>query len=116
EHETDLLGGDPFGGEDQVAFVLPVGIVDDDDHLAPPDGVGQLLDGGEFGHRVAPSMRSTYLAITSTSMLTRSPGWRVPSVVTANVCGMRATSKPESVTPATVRLTPSTATEPFPAM
>src|SRR5690606_34723154 len=116
QHEPDLLGGDLLGGEDQVAFVLAVGVVDDDDHLPPPDGLGELFDGGEFAHRPAPSMRSTYLAITSTSMLTRSPGFRAPSVVTASVWGIRATSNPVSVTPATVRLTPSTATDPFSAM
>ena len=39
-----------------------------------------------------PSRRSTYLAITSTSRLTGSPGARAPSVVSRRVVGMRLTS------------------------
>src|SRR5437764_573223 len=51
----------------------------------------------------------------STSRLTASPLAFLPSVVTARVCGMIATSKPSAVSEATVRLIPSTATEPFPS-
>src|SRR6185295_11720764 len=59
------------------------------------------------------SARSTYLARTSTSRWTRSPGARLPSVVASNVCGMSATSKLSDPRAETVRLTPSTVTEPF---
>ena len=68
------------------------------------------------GTRIPPAAarsRSTCRARTSVSRLTRSPGTRSPSVVTARVCGMRATSKPSSVSAATVRLTPATEIEPF---
>ena len=41
----------------------------------------------------APSSRSTYLAMTSTSRLTGSPGCLRPSVVRARVVGMRLTVK-----------------------
>ena len=65
-----------------------------------------------------PSSRSTYLAITSTSRLTGSPGARAPSVVSRRVVGMRLTSNQGSGTSAaltalTVSETPSTAMEPF---
>ncbi len=40
-----------------------------------------------------PSIRSTYLAMTSTSRLTGSPGCLMPSVVSARVVGMRLTVK-----------------------
>ena len=49
------------------------------------------------GSRSAPARRrSTYLAMTSTSRLTGSPGPLRPRVVTAAVCGMTATVKPSS--------------------
>ena len=64
------------------------------------------------------SIRSTYLAITSTSRFTTSPGCRVPSVVRFSVSGIRQTSNHPSAVPGgvsaeTVRLIPSTAIEPF---
>ena len=40
-HEVDVLRRDRRGGDDQVALVLAVLIVDDDDHLAVLD----ILDG-----------------------------------------------------------------------
>src|SRR5262249_18022629 len=71
-------------------------------------------------HGRAPpgSRRSTYLAITSTSMLTLSPTAALPRVVLASVSGIRLTSNQlaassSGLTADTVRLTPSTATEPF---
>jgi hypothetical protein len=58
-------------------------------------------------------MRSTYLASTSTSRLTRSPTDAEPSVVSSRVVGMSETVKESPSTPTTVRLTPSTVIEPF---
>ena len=49
----------------------------------------------------------------SLSRFTRSPGLRMPSVVAAAVCGMTATVKLRLVHWKTVRLMPSTATDPF---
>src|SRR5581483_6693967 len=117
DHEGDALGGDLLGGDDEVALVLPVGVVDDDDELPPGDGGDRLVDGRER-HVAQPSLvwlmrRSTYLATRSTSRLTGSPGPLIPRVVTVAVWGIRANSKVFSPTPATVRLTPSTAIEPF---
>ena len=57
--------------------------------------------------------RSTYLATTSTSRLTVSPGARTPSVVCAKVVGINATVKASGATSTTVSETPSTAIEPF---
>ena len=61
---------------------------------------------------------STYLAITSTSRFTVSPGDLVPRVVRLSVSGIRQTSNQPSVAPGglraeTVRLIPSTAIDPF---
>ena len=67
----------------------------------------------------APQSRlSTYLAITSTSRLTWLPGCSRPSVVSSSVVGIRLTSNHGSgpavpPSPDTVRLTPSTVTEPL---
>ena len=55
----------------------------------------------------------TCLARMSVSMLTRSPGRIVPSVVTARVWGMSMTEKASGPTSTSVRLTPSTAIEPL---
>src|SRR5207237_960101 len=76
-----------LGGDDEVALVLALGIVDDNHHLPVPDVLDGLLDGGErrdggaHGSLAARS-RSTTFARTSTSRLTSSPGSRPPSVVT----------------------------------
>src|SRR5580692_1112903 len=115
-------------GEDDVALVLPVGIVDD--HDGPPgrdvrDGAGDVVQARTVLHAarllshwfLPASSRSTYLAIMSTSMLTTSPGRLRPSVVRARVSGIRLTSNQDpsasSPSPETVRLMPSTATDPF---
>src|SRR5206468_4244382 len=75
----------------QVALVLAVGCVDDDDQLALPDVLDRLLDRGERAlfldlhrdDRSPGSSRSTYFASTSVSRFTLSPGARRSSVVTA---------------------------------
>src|SRR5207249_3909536 len=113
----DPLRGDRLGGHDQVALVLAVGVVDDHHHLPGGDGRDRLRDAREPAHPVLPALkgprsRSTYLASTSTSIWTSSPGARAPSVVTASVCGTSATENQSGPAAATVRLTPSTATEP----
>ena len=64
---------------------------------------------------VSRTSLSAYLASTSTSMLTRSPGPRSDSVVSASVCGIRATSIPPWSSAATVNETPSTVIDPFSA-
>ena len=95
QEERDLVGRGELGRHDEVALVLAVLVVDDDDDLAAADGGDGVLDLGER-HQVssrgaacaAPvfqaSRRSTYLTVTSTSRLTRSPGPLCPSVVTAD--------------------------------
>src|SRR5690606_21293615 len=69
------------------------------------------------GSAAAPTaaIRSTYLAMTSTSRLTVPPAAVRPRVVSSRVVGIRLTVKAASSTEATVRLTPSTAIEPFSA-
>src|SRR5205085_8710341 len=108
-------------GEDQVALVLPVLVVQDDDGAAVLDRGDRVLDGVQAQarrHRRLSSRRSTYFAITSTSRLTGSPGARRPIVVSRRVVGMRLTSNQgaassTSLTALTVSETPSTAIDPF---
>ena len=63
--------------------------------------------------RGAASSRSTYLAMTSTSRLTRVPAFASRRFVTCRVYGMSATEKAPSSIPHTVSEMPSTETEPF---
>src|SRR5205814_10031559 len=89
-------------------------VVDDDQDPSLPDLLDRLVDGRELGHRAPFSAidRTRYFPITSASMFTVRPGARSPSVVTASVCGISITSKLRSPSAATVRLTPSMATDP----
>src|SRR5215831_12861310 len=118
------------GREHDVALVLPVRVVHHHDRAARRDLGDSPLDAVEGdapalrpGHdRTAAgspcSIRSTYLPITSVSRLTPLPGGTPPRVVAASVAGMRLTSN-QGRSPGpppradTVRLTPSTAIEPF---
>ena len=47
QEEGDLVGRGRLRGHDQVSLVLPVGVVDDDDDVAPPDGGDRVFDPGE---------------------------------------------------------------------
>src|SRR5690606_38940102 len=129
-------------GEDEVALVFTVFVVDHDDRLTGGDVGDRALDGVEPRHfpglqlsypddscsastvdlhsttrQRAFCRRSTYLAITSTSRLTRVPGSAVPRVVSERVVGMSEISNhscPRSPPrPDTVSETPSTVIEPF---
>src|SRR5690606_9750747 len=48
-HEVDEVGRDDLGRRDEVALVLAVLVVDDDDELAVADVVEGVLDGVEEG-------------------------------------------------------------------
>src|SRR5262245_18032237 len=115
-HEVHGLGRHLLGRHHEVAFVLSVFVVHDEQETPLPDLLDPLLDGRKRGHVVVPlraSERTRYLPITSTSMFVALPGSSRPSVVTASVCGINITSKLRSPSAATVRLTPSTATDPW---
>ena len=124
-HEVDGVGRDELRGDREVALVLAVLVVDDDDEAARADLVDRLLDGGEgarlgLGHARSPghrnpgaTSRSTYFASTSTSRFTGRPGARSRSVVASSVCGTSATANASSSSSATVSETPSTVIEPF---
>ena len=113
-HEVDRLGRRELRRHREVALVLAVLVVADDDHLAGADLFQGLFDGRERPtHRAS---FSTYLASTSTSRLTGRPGSAVPSVVRSSVSGMRDTANDSSSTADTVKETPSTAIEPFSTM
>ena len=47
DHERHLVGRHLLGGDDEIAFVLAVLVVDDDDELAALDRVDRALDGFE---------------------------------------------------------------------
>ena len=49
-HEVDRLGGRELRRDRQVALVLAIGRVDDDDEPALPDVLDRLLDGRERRH------------------------------------------------------------------
>src|SRR5207244_4297601 len=117
DHERHQLGRRELRGEDQIALVLPVLVVDNDHGLAGLDVGDRPLDGVESdsAHRVVSNRRATYLARTSTSRLTGSPGALAPSVVARSVSGISPTSNQSEPTPVTVSDTPSTAIEPFSA-
>src|SRR5690606_37549519 len=54
-HEVDVLGGDAFGGDDDIAFVLAVLVIHEDDHLAGADVFDQFF-GGIERHRGVSSI------------------------------------------------------------
>ena len=94
-HEVHGVRRRMLGGDRQVALVLAVGRVADDDELSVADVLDRLLDGGERrrarclsqcrhqskGRPAAASSRATYLPMTSASRFTSSPGPSSPSVV-----------------------------------
>ena len=49
DHEVDRLGRDLLGGDDQVALVLAVLVIDQDDHAPVAQLLEGLLDGAERG-------------------------------------------------------------------
>ncbi|MCY1307446.1 hypothetical protein D9M70_573710 [compost metagenome] len=50
-HEVDGFGGDVVGGDDDVAFVLAVFLVHEDDHAAGGQLGHDVLDRGDRGGR-----------------------------------------------------------------
>src|SRR5262249_42745150 len=113
-HEVDCFGSRLVRGHDEVPLVLPVFVVDDEDDAALPDLLDGLVDRREHGHcaPLSASDRCRYFPMTSISTFTDSPSASPPKVVTASVCGITMTSKVVTASAATVRLTPSTATDP----
>src|SRR3954464_8444504 len=121
-HEVDVVGADELRGHDEVALVLAVLVVHDDDHASRGDLLQRLLDGGEIRRLRAQRLTgfprrltsfSRYLARMSTSRLTGVPGSALPRLVRCSVSGMSDTSKEPSSIRATVSETPSTVIEPF---
>ncbi len=87
DHEVDGLRRRELRGDREIALVLAILVVDDDDELAGTDVLDRLLDRREgilrtwrdhqTHARIVPgSSFSTYLARTSTSRFTGSPGAR----------------------------------------
>src|SRR5699024_1613671 len=103
------LGGGRVRGEDDVTLVLAVGVVDDEDGAARTDLGHRTLDRVEHRLGMVPvgvalevvlrchrasswsrsSWRWTYLPMTSTSTLTRSPTALCPNVVSSIVVGIK---------------------------
>src|SRR5262249_9928292 len=121
DHEVHGFRGGLVGGHEEVPFVLAILVVHDDEDPPRADLLHCLLDLRELPPPLdrhddssrTLSDRSTYFPITSISRFTRRPGLKPLSVVRSSVCGMTMTSKARSSSAATVRLTPSTATEPL---
>ena len=88
-HEVDGVRRDELGRHHEVALVLAVLRVADDDHLAVADVLDGLLDRAEGGIRHRALSFSTYFASTSTSRFTLRPGPASPSVVSSSVSGIR---------------------------
>ena len=113
-HEVDRLGRDELGRHREVALVLAVLVVADDDHPArrgcprSPPRSSRTRRSRDRHHSF-----STYLASTSTSRLTGVPAAAAPRVVRSSVSGISDTENVSAVTRATVSETPSTAIEPF---
>ena len=66
DHEIDRFGRDVLGGDDDVAFVFAIFLVDQDDHLAGTNVGDDVLDRSDISigrcHQAASSglsMRST---------------------------------------------------------
>ncbi|MGY4517196.1 hypothetical protein ACVWWW_002764 [Lysobacter sp. HA18] len=59
DHEVDVLRPHEFRGHDQVAFVLAILVVDDDDHSAGADFFQQFGNRREAHARSPVSRRST---------------------------------------------------------
>ena len=51
-HEVDHLRRDQLGRADQIAFVLPVFVIGDDDDFPVADVFDRLLNRPEGGHRI----------------------------------------------------------------
>ena len=134
-HEVDRLGRDELRGDREVALVLAILVVDDDDEAARADLLDRLLDGREDGVRVrrcSPAHRT--LAGVRPAAVTRGVAEQAldvlrehvdlevdalprergaASVVSAIVCGISATPNASSCSSATVSETPSTVIDPF---
>ena len=136
-HEVDRLGRHLLGGHRQVAFVLAILVVDDDDHLAAADRGDGVLDRRERPRRARalrdldlrrlqcpaflwPSLLLSQLH-RAHHVLADHVALEIDLVALAqalaascalHVNGITCTSNCRSPRPATVRLTPSTATDP----
>ena len=127
-HERDRLGRDELCRDREVALVLAVGVIDDDDEPTGANLLDRLVDRREGRRRRRRSRtrchasdrsphralsRSTYFASTSASRFTAWPGRSEDSVVASSVCGTSATAKASELSSATVSETPSIVIDPF---
>ena len=131
-HEVDRLGRHLLGGHRQVAFVLAILVVDDDDHLAAANRGDGVFDRGERPRRagtlgdldLGASLPWLWLSQfhCAHDVLADHVALEVDLVALAQALqrGVRSrctespcTSNCRSPSPATVRLMPSTATDPL---
>src|SRR5262245_22870229 len=128
-HEVDRLGRHLLGRDRQIPFVFPIRIVHDDDHTAgaklgdrvfdPRERRIRFLGNRELLHTLpafrpaSSAARATYLPTRSHSRLTGSCTRARARFVCSIVYGTSWTTKCSVRRPATVRLMPSTATEPL---
>src|SRR4030095_6474837 len=112
-HEINRVRRDFVRRNHEIAFVLAVLVIHNDDEPAVLNVEECVFYRCKFHAVSRCSMRSTYFAITSYSRLTMSPVFTCRRFVFSNVCGIIAISTVESCIAATVRLMPSMAMEPF---
>ena len=99
-HEVDRLRRRLVGGHDQVALVLAVLVVDDQQEIRPwriSSMASSIVTNALMSSPSAASERCRYLPITSISRFTAWPRASVPNVVTASVCGITITSNAVSL-------------------
>ena len=127
-HERDRLGSDELRGDRQVALVLAIRVVDDDDEAPRADVLDRLLDRRERRRRLGRSQVGSHgriVALSARRAARRTsrghrprdsrpaPAGGAESVVASSVCGTSATANASSASSATVSDTPSTVIEPF---
>src|SRR2546422_9936976 len=107
-HEIDHVGGDLFGGADELPPVLAPLVTRHDDELACPNVRDRLFYCAERHSCL------TYFPRTSASTCTRSPAANRPNVVCSRVNGTSDTcTTPASANAFTVKPTPSTVMAPW---
>src|SRR3546814_14634093 len=121
-HEVDRVGSRHLGGDDEIAFVLAILVVHQNEHAAVLGLVDDFLDARQkrLFHLLFLSdcMRPRKRVITSISRLTSLTGASVSKQVTCAVCGMtlipnRPPPHGRSTQVFTVRRTPAPPTDPY---
>ena len=124
-HEVDRIRRGELRRNDEIALVLPVLVIDQDEHAAVARFLDQLIGGGEVLRQLDGLQVLAFLELRQPRDVARQhvdldvhrvAGRSEPKLVTEAVCGMMFTPKVSSATSLTVNDTPSTAMLPLTAM